>query len=176
MDDRSRNSGCIGILLNLFGVGPSAPLAKTVPDDWVPPGTPEKARVYPYGLKDAFLSPAEISFFHVVKGVLPPGQYLISKVRLADLFYVKMPHLNRTALNSIARKHVDLVVCDAGTMQPLLGIELDDASHLQKGSQESDEFKDQAFAAAGLPLLRVVAGRSYNPREIAEMIQRKLGA
>lgn len=174
MDNLSKRSGCIGMLLNMLGGGPPAPVVNTVPDDWVPPGTPEKARVFPYGLRDAFLSPAEISFFHVVKGVLPPNQYLISKVRLADLFYVKMPHLNRTALNSIDRKHVDLVVCDAGTMQPLLGIELDDSSHLQKTSLESDEFKEKAFAAAGLPLLRVVAGRSYNPREIAEMIQRKL--
>jgi hypothetical protein len=53
-------------------------------------------------------------------------------------------------------------------MQPLLGVELDDASHARKDRAERDDFVDNAFAAAGLPLLRIPAQRAYNTRELAE--------
>ena len=137
-------------------------------------GAASKGKSYPFGVRDVFLSPAEISFFHVVRGILAPGQYLITKVRLGDLFYVKQPHRNQAARNRIELKHVDFVVCDGATMQPLLGIELDDSSHRRKDSEESDGLKDGAFAAAGLPLLRVTAARSYDPRELAERIEGRL--
>jgi hypothetical protein len=157
MDDKSNRTGCLGILLNLFGGGSSRNQAGGIS--------------FPYGVVDAFLSPAELSFFLVLKSVLPPGRHLTAKVNLADLFYVKKPNVNQAARNRIDRKHVDFVVCDAGTMRPLLGIELDDASHKRKDREDVDIFKDGVFAAAGLPLLRVPAARNYNPKELSEKIQ-----
>jgi len=50
---------------------------------------------FPYGKRDAFLSPAEISFFHVVRSILPPEYHLCTKVRLLDLFFVRQPHRNQ---------------------------------------------------------------------------------
>ena len=178
MSDPSNNSGCLGILLNLLGVGPTKPAAKAASNRSAsPPPIPvaaQKEITYPYGLRDEFLSPAEISFFHVLKGVMQPGHYLITKVRLSDLFYVKHPNVNQAARNRTDGKHVDFVVCDGGSMQPLLAIELDDASHQRKDSQESDDFKNRAFAAAGLPLLRVTAARTCAPQEIGGRIQAML--
>ncbi len=175
MSNPSSNSGCLGILLNLLGFGPGGQGSNQA--TLTPPPLPadlRKKAIYPYGVRDEFLSPAEISFFHVLKGVLEPGYYLITKVRLGDLFFVRQPHLNQAARNSIERKHVDYVICDAGSMQPLLAVELDDASHRQKDSQESDEFKNQTFAAAGLPLLRVKAARTYAPQDIAAQIWERI--
>jgi len=178
MDDLSHRSGCLGILLNLISggrvhtrsTGPLSPSGTAEP--WDVPSRPDEAKArFPYGLRDAFLSPAEISFFHVIKGVLPSEQHLTAKVNLADLFYVKMPNINLAARNGIDRKHVDFVVCDAGTMQPLLGIELDDSSHQRKDRQERDAFVESVFAAAALPLLRIPAARSYNPKDLASQIQ-----
>ncbi len=137
--------------------------------------TTATAKTFPYGLRDAFLSPAEISFFHVLKGVMKPDQYLVTKVRLEDLFFVRQPHKNRNARNLIAQKHVDFVICDAGSMQPLLGIELDDASHKKAKAKERDRFVERVFGAAELPLMRVKAERGYVPGEIAERIREVLG-
>lgn len=162
MSDSSNNSGCLGIFINLLGLGPKKSAAGAV--------AAKKEITYPYGMRDEFLSPAEISFFHVLKGVIQPEHYLITKVRLSDLFYVKQPNVNQAARNRTDSKHVDFVVCDIGSMQPLLAIELDDASHKRKDSQESDDFKNRAFAAAGLPLLRVTAARAYAPQEIRKSI------
>ena len=137
--------------------------------------TTATAKTFPYGLRGAFLSPAEISFFHVLKGVLGPEQYLVTKVRLEDLFFVRQPHKNRNARNLIAQKHVDFVICDSGTMQPLLGIELDDASHKKAESVERDRFVERVFGAAELPLMRVKAARAYVPGEIAERVREIIG-
>jgi very-short-patch-repair endonuclease len=130
---------------------------------------------FPYGKRDAFLSPAELSFFRVMKSELPEEWNLIAKVNLADLFFVRMPHRNRAARNRIDRKHVDFVICDAATMEPLLGIELDDASHNRHDRVERDAFVDRVFEAAGLPLLHVKAARTYQPALLTSMVRDKLG-
>jgi len=46
----SGRSGCLGLLLRIFGVAPSASAVTT----------------FPFHLRDDFLSPAEISFYHVL--------------------------------------------------------------------------------------------------------------
>jgi hypothetical protein len=90
------NSGCLGFLLAPF-------LNKVEP----------VVESFPYAKRDHFLSAAEISFFHVLKSILTTDHYLITKVNLADLFYVKRPHENKGARGRISQKHVDFVVCEA---------------------------------------------------------------
>jgi hypothetical protein len=149
-----QRSGCLGPLIALFG-GSKPPAASKAP------------ATFPYGQRDAFLSPAEQSFFQVLRTIVQPEHYLLTKVNLADLFFVRQPHKNQAARNRINRKHVDFVLCDGATMQPLLGIELDDASHQRQDRRERDEFVDQVFSAAGLPILHVPAARAYNPNDLA---------
>ena len=89
---QSRSSGCLGILLAPFlGRGKEVPIE------------------YPYGKRDAFLSPAEISFFHVLRSILPAEFHLCVKVRIGDLVFVRQPHKNQAARNRIDRKHVDMI-------------------------------------------------------------------
>lgn len=130
---------------------------------------------FPYGLREDFLSPAELSFFRVLKSELPAEWHLVAKVNLVDLFFIRQPHRNQAARNRIDRKHVDLVICDTLTMKPLLGIELDDASHQRKDRVERDAFVDQVFAAAGLPILHVKAARGYQPAVLLEAVRGKIG-
>lgn len=156
MKGLSERKGCLGMLMGIFGI--------------------RGGRMrFPYGMRDAFLSPAEISFFHVLKGTLGLEHHVITKVNLFDLFYVSQPHVNQAAINRIDRKHVDFVVCEAGTMRPVLAIELDDASHLGRRARETDGFKDEVFRVAGLPLLRVKAARGYVPQELTERMRVYLG-
>lgn len=55
-------------------------------------------------------------------------------------------------------------------------IKLDDASHDREGRQERDAFVNQALQTAGLPLLRVRARGTYDPRELADVIHAKIDA
>ena len=154
----SSNPGCLGLFLSLFS------LAK-----------PATAITFPYGLRDHFLSPAELSFHHVLRTIVRDSETLLTKVNLNDLFFVRRPHKNKGAHNKINRKHVDFVLCDTKSMQPLIAIELDDRSHNRPDRQKRDEFVDGVFEAADLPLLHIKAARSYNPKELRDELDSALG-
>ena len=47
------------------------------------------APVFPYRIRDDFLSPAELSFYHVLKSVVGTRLLICPKVSLSDLFFVK---------------------------------------------------------------------------------------
>lgn len=124
----------------------------------------------PYRLRDDFLSPAEFSFYKVLSSIASPRWMIQSKVRLADIFFIARPNENLSHFNRIAQKHLDFLVCDARTMKPLLGVELDDTSHARRDRQERDDFLKSACEAAGLPLLQLPAQREYRSSEIAAQI------
>lgn len=150
--------GCLGRILTRLGLQPQ--------------GESEPEHL-PYHLVDNFLSPAELSFYHVLRQVVGEQATLTTKVSLGDLFYPKTGDRgeNLRYRNKIDRKHVDFLLCDPQTMHPLMGIELDDASHNRQSRQERDAFVDQVFEAADLPLVRVPAQASYAPREIAAQLE-----
>ena len=125
---------------------------------------------FPYRLRDDFLSPAELSFYKVLSPVLGSRFTIQSKVRLADIFFVLRRNENIAYFNKISQRHVDFLVCDSTTMKPLLGIELDDASHQRHSRRERDEFVERVFQAARLPLLRFPVQRQYNARDIAGQV------
>ncbi len=134
----------------------------------------EQTEPLPYRVRDDFLSAAEISFYHVLSTVVGTQAAVCAKVRLADLFFVSRPKENLSYFNRITQRHVDFLLCDPGSMKPLLGIELDDASHRRRDRKDRDEFVDRTFKAAGLPLLRFPAQNAYNTREVDAMIRRSL--
>lgn len=150
---KKSNSGCLGILFAPFLSGRKKTDIK-----------------YPYGKRDAFMSPAEISFFHVLKSILPAEYHLTVKVRIADLVYVKRPHENQGARNRIDRKHVDFVICELKTMDPKLVVELDDKSHQRKDRADRDAFVDEVFRTAGIPIVHIPAARGYQVDDIRRVL------
>lgn len=131
----------------------------------------EKPAALPYRLRDDFLSPAELSFYRVLVPAAGPGVTVCPKVRLADVLFVTRPSENRSYLNRIIAKHIDFVLCDSSTMQPILVVELDDASHQRSRRQERDAFLDRAVAAAKLPILRVRAQQDYAVGALADQLR-----
>lgn len=148
------NPGCLGFLARIFGQRPK-----------------ETVRL-PYRLRDDFLSPAELSYYRVLSTAVAGGAVVLTKVRLADLFFVPRSRGSIRFVNRIARKHVDFLVCDRETMRPLVGVELDDRSHERSRRQERDGFVDEVFRVAGLPLIHVPARSGYSVAESsAELTQ-----
>lgn len=127
---------------------------------------------YPYHLVDEFVSPAELNFFFNLKAVVGDSAHLFSKVKLSDLFYAKTGDFgkNRSYTNRIDRKHVDFLLCASKTLQPILGIELDDKSHQRVDRQERDDFVNHVFAAAKLPLLHVSVQQGYSQKELSDKL------
>jgi hypothetical protein len=96
------------------------------------------------------------------------GRYRVfCKVRLADVVSVPDDFPDaRMWFQKIGNYHVDFVICEPKTTQPLLVVELDDRSHRQSDCVERDRFKDAVLGAAGVPLLRVKAATAYDPLEL----------
>ena len=131
---------------------------------------------FPYEKKPV-MSEAEQHFLRTLVHCLPTGTILLSKVRLADFLEVTergsdyLRHFGR-----ISQKHADFLVIASETSEPLLVVELDDASH--KNSQrtmQSDAVKNQIFHAAELPLLRVPAQRRYDREDLKRLVREGLG-
>ena len=133
---------------------------------------------FPYEVQKRFLSSAELSFFQNLRRVTGNRAVVCAKVGLGDVFWVKLEDKSkfRSYRNKIDRKHVDFLLCDSATMQPLVGIELDDSSHQREDRQARDAFVDGVFEAAHLPLLHVPVQRAYVAAEIDALIAPYLGA
>ena len=118
-----------------------------------------------YEAKSTLLTKAERSFYGVLSQALDSTKYSIfAQVRMADILEPaktgSRSHWQK-AFNQISSKHCDFVICDADTTNIRLIIELDDSSHKKAKRVSRDDFINEAFKQAGLPLMRVPASRAY---------------
>ncbi|NMB60193.1 MAG: DUF2726 domain-containing protein [Chloroflexi bacterium] len=165
---KSRKKGCLSAL---FGLGSTA---KDDLNETITPAADKDRDPMPYRLRDDFLSAAEHSFYLVLKSMMGSYFTICPKVSLADIFYVTNPDRNLNAYNRINRKHVDFLICDAGTMKPRFGIELDDKSHNRQDRISRDDFVEDLFETAGLPLVRIPVRPTYNTNELGVLFKTAL--
>ncbi len=127
---------------------------------------------FPYAKNSYLLSKAEKSFYHVLQNCLNDSYVVFPKVRLGDIFHVTHKEKRKFYMYKILPKHVDFLICDSKNFTPLAALELDDSSHL--GKEKDDNFKNNVFLSAGLPLYRIKASYNYNPAQIKETLKSTL--
>ena len=124
---------------------------------------------FPYQPAKTLFSAAERSFLDVLDQAVGPEHRVFGKVRVADVAIVK-PGLGKSArqgaLNRIAYKHFDFVVCRASDLTVVCAVELNDKSHSSQRSQSRDDLLVKVCQAISLPLLTVPAKQAYSPQEI----------
>ncbi len=174
-DNNARNFGLLRTILRALGLSPDAvqDIIERI-EDWLGTKTePDGDQAFPYRLRSEFLSPAERSFYFVLSNVVAQRALVLPKIALGEVFNTIShdPSGFQTYRNKIDRKHVDFLLCNPRTVQPLLGIELDDKSHQRADRQTRDAFVEQVFAAAKLPLVRVPVRATYATLEL-EMVLR----
>lgn len=125
----------------------------------------EEPNLFPYRLRQQFLSPAESAFFHVLTEMMQNHLFVCPKVALQDLFFVLRPNENVTFANKLQRKNIDFLLLQHDTLKPILAIELDYPKQAVHGPAEN--FLDGLFAAAGLPLVHVIVQQTYDIRELS---------
>lgn len=129
----------------------------------------EKAKPILYKKKDSVLTEAERVFFATLREAIGDRYDIFPQVSLLEI--LSLPDgLNRrahySALNKIQAKHIDFLLCEKETTRPLVAIELDDSSHNRVDRIARDNFLNEAFASAGLPLLHIKTSSHYNPDTI----------
>ena len=129
----------------------------------------------PYEKKQYILSQAEHSFFEVLQGILGNNFYIFPQVNLDKFIYIhKGTGKYQSYYHRINQYSVDFLICDRTKISPLLAIELDDSSHTLTNRVERDNFINQVFTDANIPLLRESFRQSYNLQELGLRIQDKL--
>ncbi|WP_186764481.1 DUF2726 domain-containing protein [Pistricoccus aurantiacus] len=126
----------------------------------------------PYASRGALNTPTEQAFYAALHRAVGAQTMIACKVRLADVLKVRFRKRYSNDqrwwryFRQISAKHVDMVLCEPRGGHVLLAIELDDRSHLRRDRRRSDRFKDRAFAAAGIPLVRFAASGRYDAQDI----------
>lgn len=123
----------------------------------------------PHQPANALFSAAERSFLGVLDRAVGSDYRVFGKVRVADVAAVKSGLSNsarQVALNRVAAKHFDFVVCRAADLSLVCAVELNDKSHSSQRAQARDQFVAQVCRTVGLPLLTLRAQRSYSVQDI----------
>ena len=86
---------------------------------------------FPVQAKQYFFSHSEHAFYEMLLEALNGSAYTVfPNVRLNDLMLIKASGSERQAvLGRLRDKHVDFLIVERGQYKPVLGIELDGASH-----------------------------------------------
>jgi hypothetical protein len=130
----------------------------------------------PYEKRGSLLTPAEQQFYHALAAAVADRFAICPMVRISDVLQVREAARDRGSWQGkINSKHVDFVLCDPHSLAPRACIELDDGTHGQSERQDRDAFLNDSFSAAGLPLLRIAAARSYDARQLNDSINEAIG-
>lgn len=124
---------------------------------------------FPYQPAKTLFSAAERSFLGVLDQAVGSEHRVFGKVRVADVALVK-PGLGNSArqgaLNRIAAKHFDFVVCRTSDLTVICAVELNDKSHASQRAQSRDDLLLKVCQAIDLPLLMIPAKQAYSVQEV----------
>lgn len=128
---------------------------------------------FPYIKLDALFTPAERSFFGLLKQEYGNDYEVLGKVRVADVL-TPIKGMARgewqRAFNKISAKHFDFLLCSKSDLSVLCAIELNDSSHDTKKRKKRDAFLESACGAADLPLIQIKAQKAYTISDIRKTI------
>ena len=124
----------------------------------------------PYRLRSTFLSTPELALMRVLQSMAGRHYVICPKVSLNDIFYIVRPNENVHFFNKFFRKHVDFLLCDPKSFKPSIGIELVKPV-ARSETREADQFMEDLFLSAGLPLVHVPSSERYSENDLAELLQ-----
>lgn len=140
-----------------------------MPDQKITPVKSQDERL-PYRLRENFMSSTELALFRVLQAMVGRHYVICPKVALNDIFYIVRPNENVHFFNKIFRKHVDFLLCEPVTLKPAIAVEL--VKPVAKTeTRETDQFMQDLFLSAGLPLIHVASSERYSERDLTELFQ-----
>lgn len=128
----------------------------------------------PYRLRERFLTTPEVALYRALREMTAERYIIFAKVALDDIFSIVRPNENVHYFNKLFRKHVDFLLCDPHTLRPQIGVELVRPASVG-GARSADQFMEDLFLTAGLPLVQIPSNDRYVVPEIVALFQTALG-
>ena len=124
----------------------------------------------PYRLRENFMSTPELALLRALQEMAGRHYVICPKVALNDIFYIVRPNENVHFFNKIFRKHVDFLLCESPTLKPAIGIVLVKPVSRNE-TRDTDQFMEDLFVSAGLPLVHVPSSERYSQDDLVELFQ-----
>jgi len=124
----------------------------------------------PYRLRGQLLSAPEAALYRALLEMVEDRYVVCPKVALNDVFMIVRPNENVHYFNKIFRKHVDFLLCEPGSMHPAFGVEIVKPVS-KRETRASDQFLEDIFVGAGLPLVHIPSAMSYDVRDLINLFQ-----
>lgn len=152
----------------------SAPPAVTLPPPLPPQMDIHAGETAQFGRKASLLTRNEEKLYRSLLQACRSDYQVMAKVRLWDILWLtNEPPDRKQHLSRLSCRYVDFLLCEPLTLKPLLAIELDDHSHQNDYAKESDRYKNEVFAVARLPLMRLPHS-NFPPRQLRNKIEEAL--
>jgi hypothetical protein len=132
-----------------------------------------KEELMPYRLREHFLTTPEVVLFRALKQMAGEHYVIYAKVALNDIFFIVRPNENVHYFNKLFRKHVDFLLCHPQSLRPQIGVELVRPIS-SGGTRSTDQFMEDLFLTAGLPLVQIPSNDHYDISEIVSLFQSAL--
>jgi hypothetical protein len=133
----------------------------------------DSGELLPYRLRDQFLTTPEIVLYRALRDMAQDRYVVFAKVALTDIVYIVRPNENVHYFSKLFRKHVDFLLCSPQTLKPQIGIELV-RTLPPGGTRSADQFIEDLFLTAGLPLVQVAPDDHYEIAHIVALFQAAL--
>jgi len=156
----SQPVGCLGFIFRLFPQPSAEP--------------PRGAGLPKVMISNRFVTSAEADFFRVLQRIVGPRGHVLAQVSLKQLLFLPGNYQSNPGRaswqNKVDKRSIDFLICHPATLKPLLAIELDEPSHSRPERQSRDAEVEGLLIAADLPFIRVLAGRTWDTRELDDVI------
>jgi hypothetical protein len=130
---------------------------------------------FPFASKPALLSSAEISLWRELSQAVGKQQIVFGKVRLADVVRVR-PDLEKSAAcmaaDEIAAISLDFIICRQSNLAIVAGVKLTNTDDRSRVTADEIATSEGALSAAGVPLLRLAADKTYSATMLVTELQR----
>ena len=130
----------------------------------------EQEKQLPYRLREQFLSTPEVALLRVLQKMVGSHYLICPKVALNDIFYIARPNENVHFFSKFFRKHVDFLLCEPDSLKPAFGIELVKPV-TRNETRETDQFMDELFLSARLPLVHIQSSEHYSEQDLSELFE-----
>lgn len=129
----------------------------------------------PYRAQGRLITAAELRFLHTgLQPAIGDRFYIGVQVPMNSVLAVDEDQWDKAAGRKIRMKRLDFVLAYPKTFRIAAVIELDDLSHQLEHRKKRDHFVEQAFAAAGVLLIRIPVYKKYDPNLIRSIVNRHL--
>ncbi len=121
----------------------------------------------------SLLNPAEKQLFELLISLVGRDKYVCPKVRITDIINPgndKQHSDYWQKWNQIAQKHVDFLICDSNTFEPLIAVELDGITHTYASRIARDKLVDTAFGEAGMKIVHIPSSKLHDRSFISSQI------